>query len=102
VSAEAITTLRERVEALEATVVALTEQNTQLAHERERYHTLYVQLLEINQKLERGLLGQKAERLPADEAQLTLQLVSVRRTPFLTRRTGCANLGGDVSRAGRA
>lgn len=75
-SAEAITTLCERVEALEATVVELTEQNTRLADERERYHTLYVQLLEINRKLERGLLGQKAERLPANEAQLTLQLLA--------------------------
>lgn len=37
-SAEAITTLCERVEALEATVVELTEQNTRLADERERYH----------------------------------------------------------------
>jgi transposase len=72
----ATATLRERVETLEATIAALTEQNSRLAHERERYHALYLQLLEINKKLERGLLGQKAERLPADEAQLTLQLLA--------------------------
>jgi transposase len=76
-------TLSERVEALEASLAALAAQNAtlaadnaKLAHERERYHALYLQLLEINKKLERGLLGQKAERLPADEAQLTLQLLA--------------------------
>ena len=32
-------------------------------------------MLEINKKLERGILGHKAEKLPADESQLTLQLL---------------------------
>lgn len=35
-------------------------------------------------------------------ARLFVNFVSVRRTAFLTRRAGCASLGGDVSRAGRA
>lgn len=44
--------------------------------EREQYRALYLQMLETCKKLERGLLGQKAERLPPDEAQLTLQLLA--------------------------
>jgi transposase len=46
-----------------------------LSTECEQYRELYLQMLEINKKLERGILGQKAEKLPADESQLTLQLL---------------------------
>jgi transposase len=44
--------------------------------ERDQYRRLYQQMLETCRKLERGLLGQKAERLPEDDAQLTLQLLA--------------------------
>jgi transposase len=47
-----------------------------LSAEREQYRELYLQMLELNKKLERGILGQKAEKLPADESQLTLQLLA--------------------------
>jgi transposase len=76
VDVDAIATLTERIDALQETVRGLSEQNAQLAEERERYRTLYLQMLELNKKLERGLLGQKAEKLPPDQAQLTLALLA--------------------------
>jgi len=76
VDVDAIAQLGERIDALQATVRELSEQNATLADERERYHTLYLQMLELNQKLERGLFGQKAEKLPPDQAQLTLTLLA--------------------------
>jgi transposase len=54
---------------------ALAEQVARLTTERDQYRDLYRRMMEINKKLEQGLLGQKAERLPAEEAQLTLQLL---------------------------
>lgn len=43
--------------------------------ERDRYHELYLAMLERCKKLERGLLGRKAERLDPADAQLTLALL---------------------------
>jgi transposase len=54
----------------------LRERVEKLSAEREQYRELYLQMLELNKKLERGILGQKAEKLPADESQLTLQLLA--------------------------
>ena len=62
--------LRDKVEELVA-------HNEKLCAEREQYRDLYMQMLELNKKLERGILGQKAEKLPADESQLTLQLLAM-------------------------
>jgi len=76
VDVDAIAHLSERIDALQATLRELSEQNAKLADERERYRTLYLQMLELNQKLERGLFGQKAEKLPPDQAQLTLALLA--------------------------
>ena len=45
--------------------------------ERDSYHKLYLEMMERCRKLERGLLGQKAERLPADESQLTLAMMNM-------------------------
>jgi transposase len=49
-----------------------------LSNERERFRTLYFEMLEKAKKLEHGLLaGQRSERLrEANEAQLTLQLLA--------------------------
>ena len=49
---------------------------SKLEEEREQYRKLYQQMLEKAKKLERGLLGQKAERLPPSDAQLSLQLLA--------------------------
>lgn len=72
----AVADLSQRIDALQITVMELGAQNTRLAGERDRFRALYLEMLELNKKLERGLLGQKAERLPADQAQLTLQLLA--------------------------
>lgn len=42
---------------------------------RDQYHQLYLETLERCRKLERGLLGQKSERTPHDEAQLSLGML---------------------------
>jgi hypothetical protein len=54
----------------------LRAQLARVAEEREHHHKLYLEALERMRKLELGLLGQKAERLPEPEAQLTLALLA--------------------------
>jgi hypothetical protein len=44
---------------------------------RDQYHNLYLEMLERCRKLERGLIGQKAERLPDNEQQFTLSILEV-------------------------
>jgi transposase len=44
--------------------------------EREAYHALYLKTLEQVRRLELGLLGHKAERLPPNEAQLSIALLA--------------------------
>lgn len=74
--AEEIDSLRERFQLLTTNYAELRQQNEKLASERERYRELYLQLLELNKRLERGLLaGQKAERLSLDDDQLTLAIL---------------------------
>ncbi len=65
-----------------ATVTQLATELTQLqtaleamTAERDRYRHLYEQLREAYVKLEHGLRGQQAERLPPDDRQLTLALL---------------------------
>lgn len=41
--------------------------------ERDEYRRMYVATLELCRKLERGIIGQKRERLPAGSAQLTIE-----------------------------
>jgi len=71
------------VAAEEADVAMLTQRLAALEQalarteaEREQYRTLYLGLVEAYEKLKRGLPGQKAERLPPDERQLTLALLT--------------------------
>src|SRR5581483_8863148 len=49
----------------------------ELRRERDSYHKLYLETLERCRKLELGLLGQKAERLPPNEAQLSLAVLGM-------------------------
>ena len=44
---------------------------------RDQYKALYEQLREECEKLKRGLVGQKAERVPQDDRQLTLALLEL-------------------------
>lgn len=57
-------------------IAELRAANAKLEDERDHYRKLYQQLLEKARKLELGLLGQKAERMPASDAQLSLQLLA--------------------------
>jgi transposase len=66
-----------QLKALRSELEQLSAANTELAEQRDRYHALYLQMLEQCEKLSRGLLGRKAERFPADESQLTLQLLGL-------------------------
>jgi transposase len=55
---------------------ALEAQQIKLREERDAYHKLYLDLLERYKKLERGLMGQKSEKLPA-EGQLSLAILGM-------------------------
>ena len=55
----------------------LAEKLDDIERERDHYRQLYLEMLERCRKLERGLLGQKAERLPASESQLTLAMMGM-------------------------
>ena len=59
--------------ALEEMAAARAEAESQ----RDEYHRLYLELLERARKLELGLRGQSAERLPAAESQLTLGVLGM-------------------------
>jgi transposase len=74
----------ERLSALEAQLVhfagrikELELQSDKLRTERDEYRKLVLHLKEENERLKRGLLGQKAERLPQNDAQLSLSLLSL-------------------------
>jgi transposase len=54
----------------------LATERDRLATEREQYRELYLRTLEQCRKLELGLLGQKAERVPPNDAQLTMALLA--------------------------
>lgn len=60
-------------EALEEMASARAEAERQ----RDEYHRLYLELLERARMLELGLRGQSAERLPANEAQMTLGVLGM-------------------------
>ena len=45
--------------------------------ERDEYRKLVMQLREEVERLRRGLLGQKAERLPKNDAQLSLAILEM-------------------------
>jgi transposase len=69
--------LEGRVRSLEERVGDLAETNAKLQQERDEYRKLVLLLQEQNEKLKRGLLGQKAERLPKNDAQLSLSILKL-------------------------
>jgi hypothetical protein len=69
---------------LERGVAALAAQVAALSEERDEYRKLVLHLREEVERLKRGLLGQKAERLPKNDAQLSLLMLGLA-------------LGGDAS-----
>ena len=65
------------MQALEERAAELARTNAQLEQERDEYRKLVLLLQEQNEKLKRGLLGQKAERLPKNDAQLSLDILEL-------------------------
>jgi hypothetical protein len=74
VSEAAGTSFEERLSALEAAHALRIEK---LERERDEYKKLVLILQEQVERLKRGLLGQKAERLPANDAQLSLAILNL-------------------------
>lgn len=74
-------TYEERLKAfearLEARLDAVEADNKRLAHERDEYKKLAGLLQEQVERLKRGLIGQKAERLPKNDAQLSLAILNL-------------------------
>jgi transposase len=62
---------------VEQRLVALEAQLSTLAQERDEYRKLVLHLREENERLKRGLLGQKAERLPKNDTQLSLLMLGL-------------------------
>jgi len=58
-------------------LTALRSQVERLTVERDEYRKLYLEALELCRKLEQGIVGQKREKLSADDKQLTLSLLSM-------------------------
>jgi transposase len=65
-----------RLDELEREQQRLEETLHTVEQNRDEYRALYQQMLERCRKLERGLIGQKAERLPAHESQLSLAVLA--------------------------
>jgi transposase len=72
-----IPSLEDRFAQVLVQVERLSAQGEQLTHERDEYKKLYLLLREENERLKRGLLGQKAERLGANDQQLSLQMLEL-------------------------
>jgi transposase len=76
------TTTNERLGALESHLVRIvaelaetTHKNAKLAEDNAEWRKLVLHLREENERLKRGLLGQKAERRPQNDAQLSLMVL---------------------------
>lgn len=63
-------TVEQRLAALETLVAEVSQ-------ERDEYRNLVLHLREQVERLKRGLIGQKAERLPKDDAQLSLLMLGL-------------------------
>ncbi len=63
-------TVEQRLAALETLVAEVSQ-------ERDEYRKLVLHLREQVERLKRGLIGQKAERLPKDDAQLSLLMLGL-------------------------
>ncbi|MGE3671945.1 MAG: hypothetical protein AB7K71_19905 [Polyangiaceae bacterium] len=68
----------EREQARVREALEKSEQERELAEAaRDEYQRLYLEMIERCRKLERGLLGQKAERLGKDDKQLSLGVLEM-------------------------
>jgi hypothetical protein len=62
---------------VEMDAASTDERIAKLEHTVAEYQKLIRLLQEENERLKRGLLGQKAERLPKNDAQLSLSILGV-------------------------
>jgi len=73
---ERLAELQSTLERLLAERDQVCEQRDQFREERDQYRELYLKMMEQCRKLERGLVGPKSERLPENEAQLTMSMLA--------------------------
>jgi transposase len=66
-----------RLEDLEQRHAQMASQITALAKERDEYHQLYLQMMERNRELERGILRSKSEHLQPSDGQLALSVIGM-------------------------
>lgn len=69
--------MSERVAASFAESLARLEELQKTRRERDEYKKLTTHLREENERLKRGLLGKKAEKLPQNDAQLSLAILGL-------------------------
>lgn len=69
--------LAERNPQLEARLLELARERDQYGRERDEYRKLYMLAREEIAQLKRGLTGQKAQRVPADDGQLSLAILEL-------------------------
>lgn len=69
--------LRQRLDAFENELGHVKQSLSTTEKARDQYHQLYLETLERCRKLERGLVGQKSERTPHDDAQLSLGMLGL-------------------------
>ncbi|HEX4338924.1 MAG TPA: IS66 family transposase [Polyangiaceae bacterium] len=78
---DALDVIRHSLETLESMASSSAEELEKVTRERNQYKNLAHLLQEANEKLKRGLLGQKAERLPKDDAQMSLAIIRMALGP---------------------
>jgi transposase len=69
--------LEQEQAALREAIAAAERERDEAQRQRDEYRRLYHEMMERCRKLERGLLGQKLERLPPNEAQLSLEVLNL-------------------------
>lgn len=69
--------IEEKLALLEQSVAALTVERNACQAERDQYQKLYLSMLELCRKLERGILSQKRERFVDGDASLTMSLLEL-------------------------
>jgi transposase len=75
--AEVIAELRREIAALTARVAEVERERDQMRRERDEYRALYMVAREEVERLKRGLTGQKAQRAPENDAQLSLAVLDL-------------------------
>jgi len=69
--------MEQEQEQLREALLAKEQELSKVEQARDQYHKLYLEMMERCRKLERGLLGQKAEKLPRDSSQLSFQMLEL-------------------------